>query len=175
MGGQDKGLMDLGGAPIIDRILDQLKEQTPHIIISANRNLDQYQTHGYPVIPDETPDYPGPLAGVSAALNQLETRYIVTLPCDAPNISPDYIARLARHIEAGKADIAVCHDGERMQPLHAMMSTGMRDNLAAYLASDQKAVNRWFRENGATLVDFSDCTDMFANFNSPEQYQEITS
>ena len=173
MGGQDKGFIDWRGAPLIDAILEQTRSQTPKIIISANRNLDRYHARGYPVIPDDTPDYPGPLAGVLAAMKQIDTPLLVTLPCDAPVIAPDYIARLADGLQNGNAPVAVCHDGQRMQPLHALISADLRDNLASWLQSGERAVNRWFRDNHAIPVDFSDAADMFANINTPDEYQDI--
>jgi len=173
MGGQDKGFIDWRGAPLIDAILEQIRSQTPKIIISANRNLDRYRARGYPVIPDDTPDYPGPLAGVLAAMKQINTPWLVTLPCDAPYISPFYVNRLIKSIETAQANIAVCHDGERMQPLHAIISTDALDRLDAYLADGERAVNRWFSKNHAVLADFSDCAEMFTNINTPEQRKKL--
>ena len=42
MGGIDKGLMALVGKPMVTYVLDALRPQVATIVISANRNLDQY-------------------------------------------------------------------------------------------------------------------------------------
>ena len=39
MGGQDKGLVELDGEPLVGRILSDLAPQVGQILINANRNL----------------------------------------------------------------------------------------------------------------------------------------
>lgn len=63
MGGQDKGLIQLNGQPLVQHVIDKLAPQTPTLLINANRNQSQYQQFA-PVISDEFPDYPGPLGGI---------------------------------------------------------------------------------------------------------------
>lgn len=65
MGGQDKGLIQLNGQPLVQHVIDKLAPQTPTLLINANRNQSQYQQFA-PVISDEFPDYPGPLGGIHA-------------------------------------------------------------------------------------------------------------
>ena len=70
MGGADKGLVDYQGRPLIEWALAALRPQVDQLVISANRNLDTYAVYGHRVVPDTLPDYPGPLAGVLAALQR---------------------------------------------------------------------------------------------------------
>ena len=105
-------------------------------------------------------------------MKRANTPYLLTLPCDAPHIAPYYVNRLISSMEISNANIVVCHDGKRMQPLHALIAVNMLDNLAAWLQGGERAVNRWFRDNHAVTADFSDAADMFANINTPEQYQD---
>ena len=57
--------------------------------VSANRNHDTYRQFGYEVVPDQVSGYPGPLAGILSAMSAVSTPYILTVPCDTPNIAPD--------------------------------------------------------------------------------------
>ncbi|HID48564.1 MAG TPA: molybdenum cofactor guanylyltransferase MobA, partial [Chromatiales bacterium] len=68
MGGQDKGLVELDGRPLIEHIIDALKPQVMTILINANRNQYRYASYGYPVITDTLANYQGPLAGFAAGL-----------------------------------------------------------------------------------------------------------
>ena len=42
LGGQDKGLMELDGRPLIEHILDLVTPQVNAVIINANRNQQVY-------------------------------------------------------------------------------------------------------------------------------------
>ncbi|MGB5305763.1 MAG: NTP transferase domain-containing protein, partial [Gammaproteobacteria bacterium] len=59
MDGEDKGLIELRGRPLIDYIISALRPQTGEIMVNANRNQDRYRTYGYPVIEDILGDYSG--------------------------------------------------------------------------------------------------------------------
>ena len=87
LGGQDKGLVELDGKPLIEHILDAIASQVDRVTINANRNQQSYANYGYPVINDNMADYQGPLAGFAAALSACNTDYIVTLPCDGPYVA----------------------------------------------------------------------------------------
>ena len=89
LGGQDKGLMELDGKPLIKHILDLVTPQVNAVIINANRNQEIYADLGHPVISDTMTDYQGPLAGFAAALTASDTDYIMTLPCDGPYVPAD--------------------------------------------------------------------------------------
>ena len=52
MGGEDKGLIELGGRRLIEYIIAALQPQTDNIIINANRNHDAYGEYGLPVVAD---------------------------------------------------------------------------------------------------------------------------
>ena len=68
MQGTDKGLITLKGKPMITYVINALNTQLDEIFINANRNKQQYQELGYPVISDLTDDYLGPLAGILSGL-----------------------------------------------------------------------------------------------------------
>ena len=67
MGGKDKGLIELDGAPLIAYVHEVVKNKASHIFISANRNTEQYSLYGEVII-DDLKDFQGPLAGISKAL-----------------------------------------------------------------------------------------------------------
>ena len=49
LGGQDKGLLDWNGKPLVETLIDQLQKQRLDIVINANRNQDRYCAYGYDV------------------------------------------------------------------------------------------------------------------------------
>ncbi|MEO6146833.1 MAG: NTP transferase domain-containing protein, partial [Sulfuriferula sp.] len=50
MGGQDKGWVKLYGLPLVAHVLAHIQPQVDEILISANRNLDDYRALGYVVV-----------------------------------------------------------------------------------------------------------------------------
>ena len=84
MGGEDKGLIELRGRPLIDYIISGLQPQAGQLLVNANRNLERYRAFGYPVVEDIMGDYFGPLVGIATGMQACNTPYIMTVPCDSP-------------------------------------------------------------------------------------------
>ncbi|MDH3870924.1 MAG: NTP transferase domain-containing protein, partial [Gammaproteobacteria bacterium] len=53
LGGSDKGLVEVEGWPLIDRVIAAFGPQVQQLLINANRNIQEYERYGYPVVPDE--------------------------------------------------------------------------------------------------------------------------
>lgn len=86
MGGVDKGLQLLNGRPLWRHVADSLEPQVGRLVISANRNLEYWHTSGYAVYRDTQADFPGPLAGMLAVMQQVDSPWFVFCPCDTPFI-----------------------------------------------------------------------------------------
>lgn len=173
LGGQDKGLFPVGGRPLIEWAIEALAPQVGGLLISANRNLEGYASYGLPVLTDLDPDFPGPLAGFRRAMLAARTAWIVTLPCDVPNPVPDLVARLALALRDQHGDLAVATDGQRMQPIHALLPTHLAADLDRYLAAGERKVTRWYSRHRVALADFSDRPDGFVNINTPTDLDRL--
>jgi len=169
MGGQDKGLVELAGRPMIAHVLAALAPQVERVIINANRNLDRYAAFGWPVVADEDTGFLGPLAGLAAGLRAATTPLVLTAPCDCPLLAPDLVARLYSALEREHAEIAVPFDGERLQPVFALVKRELADSLAAYLGGGDRKIDRWFAQHRLAQVDFSDRPENFVNVNDPDE------
>ncbi|MCG8488224.1 MAG: molybdenum cofactor guanylyltransferase [Chromatiales bacterium] len=169
MGGNDKGLVLLEGKPLIEHVITTIAPQVGHLLINANRNMADYQKFGYPVIRDELSGYQGPLAGIYSALEQISTPDLITVPCDGPRLPQDLVARLARAREAEAADIAVAHDGKRLQPVYALIAKKLRPSLKAYLDGGDRKIDLWYAQHKMATADFSDIPETFLNINTPEE------
>jgi molybdenum cofactor guanylyltransferase len=169
MGGQDKGLVELAGRPMIAHVLAALAPQVERVIINANRNLERYAAFGWPVVADEDSGFLGPLAGLAAGLRAAQTPLVLTAPCDSPLVATDLVARLYSALEDDDAEIAVPFDGERLQPVFALVRRELGDSLAAYLGGGDRKIDRWFVQHRLARVDFSDRPDTFVNINDPDE------
>jgi len=173
MGGEDKGLVELAGQPMVEHVLGTLRPQVGPLLINANRNRERYAAFGHQVVPDTLEGFQGPLAGVLAGLRQLSTGFLVTVPCDAPLLAPDLVARLYRACHDRGADLAVASDGRRQQPVFMLLRASVAPGLEAYLAAGGRKIDAWFAALRVAEADFSDQPDTFVNVNDPDERRRI--
>jgi molybdenum cofactor guanylyltransferase len=169
MGGQDKGLVELAGRPLVAHVLDALGPQVGRVIVNANRNLDIYRGLGFPVFVDDLAEFQGPLAGFAGAMAAAGTGFVLLVPCDGPELARDFAERLYRALHEEGAEIAVAHDGRRLQPVHALLATSLLPDLQRFLAQGDRKIDRWYARHRVATVDFSDRPDMFRNVNTPDE------
>lgn len=175
MGGQDKGLIELAGSPMVQYVLDAITPQVGHVIINANRNQDIYAHYGRPVIADEFEGFCGPLAGMASSLRTVTTPFMVTAPCDSPFVPKDLVQRLYLQLLQDKADISVAHNGERIQPVFTLMKTTLLDSILDFLGKGERKIDKWFEQHNLAITDFSDCPDTFININTQDDLSIIES
>jgi molybdenum cofactor guanylyltransferase len=173
MGGRDKGLLPFGDNLLVSHVLDAILPQVGTAMISANRNQAEYAQFGFPVVADPLEDFQGPLAGFLAGLEHMRTDYMLTLPCDGPVIVEDLAQRLAGGLSKAGADIAVAHDGDRLQPVYALLHRRVLPGLRAALDEGERKIDRWYPRNRWVTVDFSDVPEQFSNINTPEDYASV--
>ena len=175
MGGADKGLLPLGGRPLVAWGLECLAGQVSEVMISANRNQADYRQLGVPVISDSVSGYAGPLAGLASGLRQISHDWILSAPCDSPLLADDYAARMWAAAAPGGLDAVVAHDGERLQPVFMMLSRQSRSGLEDFLAGGGRKIDLWLEQIPHARVDFSDRQEMFLNVNTPEDLEDMES
>ena len=173
LGGEDKGLLDFNGRPLAAVLIEQLERQSVDIVINANRNTGRYAALGYPVIADRLDDFQGPLAGFASAMAAVDTDFILTLPCDGPRLCEDYVARFVAAQTRTGAPILVAHDGDRLQPVHALVRVDLLSDLQAFLAGGDRKIDRWYARHDFAETDFSDRASMFRNINTPDDRQKL--
>lgn len=176
MGGVDKGLQNHQGLSLALHALLRLGPQVGNVMINANRNLGAYESMGVPVWPDVLPDYPGPLAGLLTGLERCETPYLVTVPCDTPHFPADLVARLARALVDGDAEIAMAaahEDGAlRTQPVFCLLKAELLESLVSYMHSGQRKIDRWTAQHRCVVVEFDDLAAFF-NANTLAELQQL--
>lgn len=169
LGGLDKGLVPWHGQPLVAHIANRLRPQVSTLLISANRNTEVYgRIANCPVIPDSISGYAGPLAGIARAMQVATTRYIVTVPCDAPFLASDLVSRLYQGMTKTGAEISVARDEQRVQPMFALLQRDLLPRLLAWLQAGEHRVQGWFEMQRTALVALTDRADMFYNLNKPE-------
>lgn len=174
MGGNDKGLMEVAGKPMVAHTIDVLRPQTAEVIVNANRNADAYRAiTGCRVIADTLGGFAGPLAGMASALEASATPLLLTAPCDSPLVAEELGPRLHAALARDGAEIAVAHDGERMQPVFALLTRGLLPDLLTFLRTGERKIDTWYATRHVVTADFSDILDTFLNVNTLQERDRL--
>lgn len=173
MGGQDKGLLPFMGQPMVEHVLRRLRPQVGRVVINANRHQDHYQRYGCWVVPDAVGDYAGPLAGMYTAMLAVTEPWLVTVPCDSPQLPSDLVQRLWAQAEYSECPLVVAHDGQRIQPVVALMRRDLLADLRQFLDEGGRKIDVWYARHPWVSVDFSTTPEAFANINTPQERADL--
>lgn len=176
MQGQDKGLLQLAGEPLVAHTAKKLQPYTQNpLLISANRHAELYKAYGVVVAdPPYLADYQGPLAGVLALLEAMPTSsdWLLTLPVDSPFLDPMLAAVLLQAQHSQPEQVAFFAQHERSHPLCLLLHRSTKDALKAYLLAGQRRVQGWLVQQGAVAVDVRHYpASHFMNLNEPADWQ----
>lgn len=169
MGGVDKGLAPFRGKPMVAHAIERLAPQVDEILVNANRNPEAYARFGHRVIADEIPGFAGPLAGFERGLAHARGQLVATVPCDSPFLPADLVARLRAALEGAGAQLAVARTGDQPHPVFCLMRREVHASLAAFLASGQRKIDKWYASLSVADVAFDDEADAFANINTRDE------
>ena len=174
MGGGDKGLVEVAGRLMIVHAVDALLPQAAEVVVNANRNAVEYRAiTGCRVIADTVGGFAGPLAGMASALEASAGGFLLTAPCDSPLVAPDLGPGLHAALARDGAEIAVAHDGERMQPVFALLTRGVLPSLLAFLEAGERKIDAWYATRHTVVADFSAAPDTFLNVNTPWERERL--
>jgi molybdopterin-guanine dinucleotide biosynthesis protein A len=169
MGGTDKGLQELHGRPLVAWVSERLTPQVDELLINANQNVERYAAFGDRVVPDQIPDYAGPLAGVHAALSAAAYPLVATAPCDSPFLPADLVFRLFSALTATNANLAVARTFDQPHPVFCLCRRAVLPHLSEFLAGGGRKFESWYATLNVVEVPFDDEADAFENINTREE------
>ena len=175
MGGVDKPMQRMGGRSLLERVVERLSPQCDRLILNANGDPSRFAAFGLPVVADGLADFPGPLAGILAALewtaaNRPDIAWVVSVAADCPFLPGDLVSGLHRARAAENAELAVAASGGQTHPVIGLWNVGLRQALRqALVVEDIRKISRWtarYRLASATWP--TEPIDPFFNVNTPE-------
>jgi molybdenum cofactor guanylyltransferase len=173
MGGGDKPMRRIGGRSILERVIARLSPQCDGLILNANGDPARFENFGLPVIPDTVANFPGPLAGILAALdwtaaNRPDVKWILSAAADCPFLPRDLVARLHRARAEENAELAVAASDGQSHPVIGLWSVGLRQALRhALVVEDIRKVERWTARYALATVEWPvETLDPFFNANT---------
>jgi len=175
MGGGDKGMIKIGGQTILERVLERLTPQCSRIVINANGDPTRFAFTGLPVVPDDIPDFAGPLAGILAgldwaAVNAPQTEYVASAPGDCPFLPRNLFQRLEDARASESKPLACAKSGDWRHPVVGLWPVKLREDLRhALMEENLHKIEIWTARHGVALAEWPDQpTDPFFNVNTPE-------
>ena len=151
MGGGDKPLRLLAGRPMLDHVLDRLRTQVAAMALSANGDAARFAPWGLPVLADELPDFPGPLAGILAGMEWVAAQggeWLVSAPGDSPLLPGNYVASLWAARRAAGLPLACAESGGQVHPPCGLWDVALRHDLRAALLAGERKISRWTARHG---------------------------
>lgn len=156
MDGMDKGLQQLQGKALVQRLLEQLGGQTDDLLLNANRNQQQYQALSPQarVVPDAWPDFRGPLAGIYSCLQQARHDYLLVIPCDLIALPDDLLAHMHQALRDNACIAAYAEINQQVLYPLCLVHKSSLNSLAIQLQRQQYAVRHWLFDLPACKVAF---------------------
>jgi molybdopterin-guanine dinucleotide biosynthesis protein A len=111
------------------------------------------------------------VVGVAERLLWTRGRNLLCLPVDAPQAPLDLAARLEHSQRDRNTEGALAHDGQRLQPLFALLRNSVANPLLRDLDNGPLAVEAWLRSRSHAIVAFSDQPQAFVHPNQPEDLE----
>lgn len=179
MGGGDKPMRRIGGSTILERVIARLQPQCDGLILNANGDPARFAGFGLPVVADTVENFPGPLAGILAALdwaaiNRPEISLVLSAAADCPFLPRDLVTRLYQALVKENAQLAVAASDGQSHPVIGLWSVALRDDLRhALVVEDIRNVGRWTAHYRLATVTWQTAPiDPFFNANTMDDIAE---
>jgi molybdopterin-guanine dinucleotide biosynthesis protein A len=168
MGGQDKGLLEWHGEPLIAHLHRKTRSLSDDLIISCNRNLEKYAPYANQLVHDDEGDFPGPLAGIRAGLKAARHAYLMVLPCDVPRIDEALLQSMRETAGQHPDKPLMLRHGEHWEPLLCIIPVVLRDAFESAWKDGERSPGRIMRKLDATALQCPENDPRLANLNTPE-------
>jgi molybdenum cofactor guanylyltransferase len=174
MRGVNKALLEVGGIPIVKRVVNTLAQVLKRTVVITNSPQD-FAFLNLPMFADLIPGR-GSLGGLYTGLTACEGRHGFLVACDMPFLNVHVI----RHMVdlADKADIVVPRIYDKLEPLHAIYSAACLPHIAELLRGSDLKIKNFFNKVDVLEVPEQDLAvfdpnlQFIINVNSPEDLQQ---
>jgi len=182
MGNADKAFVQLNNQPLLIHVINKIAPQVSRLVINANGDPARFESSNLPVIADTIGDFPGPLAGVLAAMEWTrdyhpQCKWVVSIPVDTPFAPFDLVQRLLQSINDNNAELACAKSNGRAHPVVGLWPVALADNLRQAMIEDEiRKVDLWTARFKLAQAEFAaDNIDPFFNINRPEDVEQAES
>jgi molybdenum cofactor guanylyltransferase len=171
MGGRPKGLMELGGRRLVERVLMALTPVVDDVLVVTN-TPQLYAFLGLPMVQDVYPDR-GSLGGIYSGLRAAPGQAALTVACDMPFLHPEVLKLVAER--SGEGDVVIPRVGDQLETLHAAYGKACLPHIEERLLAGKLKIIGFFEKvrvveiTEADVARFRDPRLVFMNVNTPEE------
>lgn len=172
MGYVTKAFLDIGGTPIIERLLAVYRPIFGQVIIAA-REAGPFARLGLPVALDRF-EARSSLTGIHAGLEAMTTNHGFFAACDAPFLRPGLVRRLIAHVRPDDDVVLPLKEDGYREPLTAVYSRRCLPHIASQLEAGNFKIIDFFHHVKVREVPVADLVPgdpelvSFLNVNRPE-------
>ncbi|MEH6386601.1 MULTISPECIES: molybdenum cofactor guanylyltransferase MobA [Pseudomonas] len=163
--GRDKGLIAWQGRPVAEHLAILLRQVSAELIISCNRNHEQYRKWADVLVSDPQPDFPGPLAGILSGLKACSGTHLLVLPCDVPKMNAALLCELIALAQAQPNEPCITRTGDRWQPLVSIVPVALTAELQAAWEEGVRSPMRWLAARSHQVFHLPEADQRFFNAN----------
>lgn len=174
--GANKAFAQVGGRPIIERVIERVRPLVDDLVIVANTPAE-YAHLGLPVFTDLIPGK-GPLGGLYTAIRQARGDYTLTVSCDQPFLNPALL-RFLLDLRHGGYDVIVPLNRESYpQSMHTVYGKGCLEPIRRCLDAGHLKVIGFYADVrvravlGEEIDRFDPQRLSFLNVNTPDDLAE---
>jgi molybdopterin-guanine dinucleotide biosynthesis protein A len=167
--GADKATLMIEGEPLWRRQINRLQELKPQALWISARERPAWCPPNIETVMDQYPSR-GPLSGLAASLDRLQTSHLLALAIDLPRMTAKQLRELCALAESGRGVIPL--NGQTFEPLCAIYpieaAATAQSALAAADLSLQRLARTLVRENRALAYPLSEREkELCHNVNTP--------
>jgi len=173
MGGHPKALIELGGRPIIERVVAALSPAVEDMLIVTN-TPELYAFLGLAMVEDVYPDH-GSLGGIYSGLKAAAGGAALTVACDMPFLHSGVVQLVADR--AGEGDVVIPRVGSQLETMHAAYAKACLPHIEERLIAGRLKIVEFFERvrvveiTEEDVARFRDPHVAFMNVNTPEELE----
>jgi molybdenum cofactor guanylyltransferase len=178
--GRDKALVEVGGAPMLARMIELVRRVTGQMKIVAAPG--KYDAFGVEIVEDRWPGE-GPLGGIITALEDAarstaQPEWNLILSCDMPFLTQEWLTFLGERAAKSKAQVVFAHSASGPEPLCACWQTDAAAKLRSGFERGVRKVTEGIALLRSEVLDemdwkrFDSAGRLFWNMNTAADYEE---
>lgn len=141
--GQSKAALLIGGEPLVRRVVRRLRLALRDVVVVGSSDLTALVPDTRIIQDRALHQGQGPLAGLEAALDVIETPYAFVVACDMPFVSPDLVrAMVDLAVAEPSRDALVLRTSQGVEPLHAVYSRACLPVVTQQLDAGERSLQR---------------------------------
>lgn len=146
----NKGMINIKGMPIIERILTAYGKLFENIVISTN-SPDVYFRYGVMMAGDVL-DRRGPMTGILSSMIACEDEWFFVTACDMPFVNEKLVRRIIS-VKDKKADAVIPLYNKEPQPLPGRYHRRLIERLYGNIMNDRKGMKLFLNEIETRYID----------------------